>query len=251
MAESNINVDSSAHAPRLAGIVQITVIEGCKSQIFYIARNLLDSKAPGFMSAVDPTKQAEQIAVEITDVQIEAFDHFVKWLEDKTGSSSPMVYICRWLCLAHAYVFGENYGIPTLREAVIDEIQKRAMSVKRSLDHVPIALFTPPDHVTYVYDNTPVHSPLRAVLVDLFCTAGTGTFTASRHSLGSRLNGGLILSTPSEYLKRYPKHFFVDVMVQKLGAATSEQDSARVVGTNVDQQHTKKELPKKKRKASG
>ncbi|KAH5329860.1 hypothetical protein HBI23_166140 [Parastagonospora nodorum] len=245
MAERNRNTDPGAHTPRLAGIVQITVIEGSKSQIFYIARNLLDSKAPGFMSAVDPTKQAERISVEITDVQIEAFDHFVKWLEEETGSSSPMVYICRWLCLAHAY------GIPTLREAVIDEIQKRAMSVKRSLDHVPIALFTPPDHVTYVYDNTSVHSPLRAVLVDLFCTAGTGTFTASRHSLGSRLNGGLILSTPSEYLKRYPKHFFVDVMVQKLGAATSEQDSARVVGTNVDQQHTKKELPKKKRKASG
>lgn len=66
---------------RLTGVVQITVIEGSKSQVFYVARSLLDVKAPSFLSAVDPTEHTERTAVELTDVPIKAFDYFVNWLE--------------------------------------------------------------------------------------------------------------------------------------------------------------------------
>jgi hypothetical protein len=217
---------------RLVGIVQITVVEGSKSQIFYIARNLLDSKAPGFMSAFDPTEHDERTAVKLTDVQIKVFDYFVQWLEGHRVLNSLWEPLCR------IYVFGNIYGIQTLRNSVINVIleMKREIKDRSFFGYNFLSQWTPWHLVEYVYDNTPVQSQLRHILVDLFCMS-----TSIQKSPDSPLS--------SIFLDRYPKSFLVDVMLQKLDAAPNGQHSAQTAGTSVDRQQTELEPAKKKRKA--
>jgi len=213
---------------RLAGIVQITVIEGSKSQVFHIARNLLDSKAPTFMSAIDPTEHAKRTAVQLTDVRIEVFDHFVDWIEGR-------FYGYNWLLLSRIYVFGDNYGIHTLRDFVLDKIEADTTSFKKLCKSSPLD-WIDSEMAIYVYGNTSDKSPLRNILVDFFCmfTSPLSPNTAPILNLSAGLN-------------QYPKDFLVDVMIQRLSAATFEQYCKRVAGANEDYQQDEY-VPNKKRK---
>jgi hypothetical protein len=192
------------------------------SQVFCVARSLLDAKAPSFMSTVDPIGYVEGMAVELTDVRIKVFEYFVKWLD----MAGPSIASSHWELGFHIYVFGNAYGIPALFYIVQEQILAAARSIKDFV-YLNLSLWAASDLVVYVYGNIPELSPLRIILVDLFCLA-----------TGPRLK----FTSLSNTLKRYPKDFLVDVMVWKHRAAS--------IGSypNVYQQHIEHETVIKRKR---
>jgi hypothetical protein len=177
------------------------------------------------MRTVGPAGDAERRVIEITDVHLETFDWFVKWLEDSTpvdprrclARQNPLylsyhLSASGWLLMLRIYIFSDKYGISLLRDRALHQISEFAEYMKVVLRQrtflrgAYLSLRVRPSHIIHVYNTPPVHSPLRTILVDLFCSIEP-----------------LYTSSPEE-LRQYPKDFLIDVMIRRASAARAEQE---------------------------
>jgi hypothetical protein len=110
----------------MVGVLQLTLTEGDTSQTFYIAKTLLDQKAPGFLETVDPGSD-HPTTIELANINITTFKLFVEWLDSKTSgcrdvpNSCPLHVAykhyswCNLMPIVEVYGFGNEYAISSLR----------------------------------------------------------------------------------------------------------------------------------------
>jgi hypothetical protein len=105
-------------------VLQVTVTETNRQKTFYIARNLVDQKAPRLKDSTDLFDDGPVDTLDITDTSIETVELVVKWLNWDANQNVSMLHpLCLLLpphsgkgvlSVAKTYIFAEACAIPKL-----------------------------------------------------------------------------------------------------------------------------------------
>ena len=104
-------------------------------------------------------KEASEGAAYLPTEKPKIFEIVYGWLYSKalTHEKDGRQTSCQFSVLLELYVFGDKYGIPSLRNTVVSDLTCKAMKGKKATAEM----------VKYVYDNTSAGSKLRMLLVDM------------------------------------------------------------------------------------
>ncbi|KAG7005970.1 hypothetical protein G7Y79_00017g043520 [Physcia stellaris] len=142
-----------------------TVTLRCGDASFMVHRNLVCQASPFFKSAftgdgeyVETSTQSMDLSG--TEVTVDAVNRFVEWLYTRcyalSSTSTPQETQERYMELARLFIFAEEYIVVDLKNDIVDKL----FDIKaKCVDPPRLPL------VRYVYENTPMGSPFRQLLV--------------------------------------------------------------------------------------
>ncbi|KAH3917384.1 hypothetical protein HBH56_056270 [Parastagonospora nodorum] len=202
---------SEPEAPILAGVDQITVIDGDTPQVFYIARNILKSKVPEFLATLNPTKSDETLVTKTSNVAIQTFHLFVRWFTAKLCDSDPLLFalgIFDWSTLLQIY---QLYAFCCKNNLITLRTQMFVSLVTYITEHAStICLEAKPRFIFAEHDAKSV-----AVLTNCVCECFTSNSSLYRSFLTAFCCSEDMSLSTRDRLLRYPKSFLADVMLHK------------------------------------
>ena len=152
----------------LANVPTVALTVGAARNVFYIHRDLLCEASPVFNAAFKGTgsfQESQTQSMDLEEDDVEVFAVITQWMytkvcnlpdpcaDEENGGSEP--YFMR---VATVYAAAEKYGIVMLKNALVDSIFSAAQSHPRPR-HPTLKV------TTYIYNTTPLGSPLRKLMV--------------------------------------------------------------------------------------
>jgi hypothetical protein len=177
-------------------MISVKIVEEDTEKNFEVSKQMITLSSPYFAAAFNgPFKEARAKTIELKDVTIQTFEHFIHWVEGKGFSRTFPKSKKTSIAL---FIFGDTYVVPVLRREATDWLVDDNIFSYRHKQYRP-------EDVQYAYDNTPEGSELRNVLAD-------GYLWRCRDVPWRKVGIKRFSAKDREDLRDYPHEFLVDVL---------------------------------------